>query len=58
MNKEKKIAVIGGSMVEIGGRGANKTPQTIMQYLMNTKKERGEYRNKSDRKRNRASRWS
>lgn len=58
MKEEKKIAVVGGSMTGMGGRGANKTPQTIMQYLLDTKKERGEYRNKSDRKRNRASRWS
>ncbi|CAH9015153.1 conserved hypothetical protein [Vibrio phage 511E55-1] len=58
MKEEKKIAVVGGSMVGMGGRGANKAPQGIMQQLINNKKERGEYRNKSDRKRNRASRWS
>ncbi|QZI90962.1 hypothetical protein MYOV024v1_p0037 [Vibrio phage PS34B.2] len=58
MKKDNKVAIVGDPIIEFGGRGANKTPQTILQYLMNTKKERGEYRNKSDRKRNRASRWS
>ncbi|AUR90671.1 hypothetical protein NVP1149O_17 [Vibrio phage 1.149.O._10N.286.55.A12] len=58
MKKDNKIAIVGDPIIEFDGRGANKTPQTILQYLMNTKKERGEYRNKSDRKRNRASRWS
>lgn len=46
------------TMVEMGNRGENKTPQTIMQYLIDNKKERGKYRNKSDRKRNRSARWS
>lgn len=65
MNDEgKKVAIISGPIigagraVEMGHRGANKIPQTIMQYLLNNKKERGKYRNKSDRKRNRTARWS
>ena len=55
MKEDKKVAVVGGSMIGVGG---NNAPQTIMQYLIDNKKERGKYRNKSDRKRNRAARWS